>query len=214
MILIDNGHGVNTPGKCSPDRKYREYAYTRRVAAEVCRRLRKLGVECGLLTPEDRDVPLAERVRRANLTARTHPGTILVSIHSNAAGMGNEWMDARGWCVYTSPGVTRADALATSLHRAMENALTDAGYGATFTPGELQSGQRAMRKDMSDGDPDFEARLYLLTRTSCPAVLTENLFHDNRKDVTFLRSESGFDAIVRGHVDGLLAYCRANNERK
>ena len=22
-ILIDNGHGSNTPGKCSPDRRYR-----------------------------------------------------------------------------------------------------------------------------------------------------------------------------------------------
>ena len=26
-ILIDNGHGINTPGKCSPDGKFREYKY-------------------------------------------------------------------------------------------------------------------------------------------------------------------------------------------
>ncbi len=27
-ILIDNGHGTETPGKCSPDGRLREYAYT------------------------------------------------------------------------------------------------------------------------------------------------------------------------------------------
>ena len=27
-ILIDNGHGENTPGKRSPDGTFREYAYT------------------------------------------------------------------------------------------------------------------------------------------------------------------------------------------
>lgn len=36
----------------------------------------------------------------------------LVSIHANAAGMGDRWYDATGWCAYTSRGNTRADALA------------------------------------------------------------------------------------------------------
>ena len=31
-ILIDNGHGSNTPGKCSPDGRLMEYSYTREIA--------------------------------------------------------------------------------------------------------------------------------------------------------------------------------------
>lgn len=31
-ILIDNGHGSNTSGKCSPDGRLKEYAYTREIA--------------------------------------------------------------------------------------------------------------------------------------------------------------------------------------
>lgn len=31
-ILIDNGHGKETPGKCSPDGRLKEYAYTREIA--------------------------------------------------------------------------------------------------------------------------------------------------------------------------------------
>ena len=34
-ILIDNGHGSNTPGKCSPDRRYHEWSYTRQIAAAL-----------------------------------------------------------------------------------------------------------------------------------------------------------------------------------
>ena len=34
-ILIDNGHGCNTPGKRSPDGRFREYAYTRYIAKAV-----------------------------------------------------------------------------------------------------------------------------------------------------------------------------------
>ena len=38
-ILIDNGHGENTPGKRSPDGKFREYLYVREIADEVVARL-------------------------------------------------------------------------------------------------------------------------------------------------------------------------------
>lgn len=33
IILIDNGHGANTPGKCSPDKQIREYSYAREIAS-------------------------------------------------------------------------------------------------------------------------------------------------------------------------------------
>ena len=50
-IWIDNGHGDNTPGKCSPDKKFREYAYNREIAAEVVNGLKKLGYDAELLVP-------------------------------------------------------------------------------------------------------------------------------------------------------------------
>ena len=34
-ILIDNGHGNDTPGKCSPDKRILEYKYNREIAQEV-----------------------------------------------------------------------------------------------------------------------------------------------------------------------------------
>ena len=63
-----------------------------------------------------------------------------------------------------------------------------------------------MRTDYSDGDADKEAHLYVLKNTNCPAVLTENFFQDNKKDVDYMLSDEGFHAIVRLHVEGILNY--------
>ena len=63
-----------------------------------------------------------------------------------------------------------------------------------------------LREDNSDGDPDKEGHLYILQHTKCPAVLTENLFQDNREDVDFLLSAAGKASIVELHVRGIAKY--------
>ena len=52
-ILIDNGHGSNTPGKRSPDGRFLEYRYTREIAAAVVQHLQYRGYDALLLTPEE-----------------------------------------------------------------------------------------------------------------------------------------------------------------
>mgnify|MGYP000595784279 FL=1 len=187
-VLIDNGHGSNTPGKRSPDGRLREYAYTREIASRLEMELRKNGIDAERIVKEEIDVPLAERCRRANEYKASE--AILVSIHCNAAGNGSDWMSARGWEAWTSVGKTKADKLATCLYEDAEHCL----------PG------MKMRKDMTDGDPDKESGFYILKHTKCPAVLTENLFQDNREDVEFLLSEEGKRAIISLHVWGIMKY--------
>lgn len=186
-VLIDNGHGSNTKGKCSPDGRIMEYAYTRDIATLVVSELRKMGIDAERIVCEDTDVPLSERCRRVN---KYNAGeAILISIHCNAAGSGN-WMTARGWEAWTSKGKTKADKLASCLYEAAE---------------EVLKGMK-IRKDFSDGDEDKEENFYILKNTKCPAVLTENLFQDNKEDVDFLLSEEGKKAIVNLHIKGIKAY--------
>ncbi|MCM1152125.1 MAG: N-acetylmuramoyl-L-alanine amidase [Muribaculum sp.] len=198
MILIDNGHGADTTGKRSPDGVLREYSYCREIAAEVVSRLKKAGKQAALLVPEQTDVPLSERVRRANsYCARLGAANVcLVSIHCNAAGSGADWMNARGWEAWTSVGQTRGDRLADCLYAAAESVLKAAD--------PVYAGK--IRKDSSDGDPDKESNFTILKKTQCAAVLTENLFQDNRQDVDFLLSAKGREAIVSLHVKGILSY--------
>lgn len=65
-ILIDNGHGENTPGKRSPDGRLREYLYTREIAEEVVAELRRRGYDAERIVRENIDVSLSTRVRRIN----------------------------------------------------------------------------------------------------------------------------------------------------
>ena len=65
-----------------------------------------------------------------------------------------------------------------------------------------------MRQDHSDGDPDKESKFTILTKTRCPAVLTENLFYDNEKECRFMMSDYGRELITKLHVDGIIDYLR------
>jgi N-acetylmuramoyl-L-alanine amidase len=154
--------------------------------------LKKKGVDAERIVPEATDISLGERCRRVNAICQKlgAKNVLLVSIHSNAAGNGTEWMQGRGWEAYTTVGKTRADELAECLYNAAR---------ATFEGMKI-------RTDKSDGDSDKEAGLYILKNTKCPAVLTENFFHDNKEDVQYMQSAAGKAAIVKVHVDGIISY--------
>lgn len=188
-ILIDNGHGVDTAGKSSPDGRLREFAYARLIAIRIVDELMQRGYDSERIVPEENDISLKERCNRVNNICKKlgADNVILVSIHCNAAGSG-QWMSARGWEAWTSVGNTKADKLATCLYKAAGKA----GF--------------KLRKDETDGDPDKEGHLYILKHTVCPAVLTENLFQDNREDVEYLLSETGKQTIVDLHVNGIIEY--------
>ena len=190
-ILLDNGHGENTPGKRSPDGIFREYKYAREIAQDIERELRTRGYDVERIVKEAIDVPLAERARRVNEICGKlgASNVVLVSVHCNASKNG-EWGTARGWSAYTSKGKTKSDELATMMY-------VEAGHNF--------DGQ-TIRKEFSDGDPDWEESFYMLTKTKCAAVLTENFFMDNQKDVSYLLSLEGRTQIVRTHVDALIKY--------
>ena len=192
-ILIDNGQGENTKGKRSPDGLFREYAYAREIADSIVRVLKAKGYDAERIVHETVDVPLSERARRVNEICGKFGknNVILVSIHCNASGNGSQWMNARGWSAYTSKGNTKADALASCLYAS----------AAEHFPAGIK-----IRSDWSDKDPDWEENFYILQKTKCPAVLTENFFMDSKEDIEFLNSPDGRKAIVALHVDGIIKY--------
>ena len=122
---------------------------------------------------------------------------LYVSIHVNAAGGDSKWRNATGFAIYTSPGKTKSDDLATCIWNEAERILTPLG--------------KKLRKDMSDGDPDYEENFYVLKKTSCPAVLTENFFQDCQSDVEWLSSEEGKETVVEYHLRGILRYLNLLN---
>lgn len=191
-IFIDNGHGIETPGKRSPDGKFLEYQYNRIIASRVTANLVDCGYDAQLLVPEISDVPLAERCRRVNAVCDEvgAANVILISIHVNASGSDGKWYKATGWSAYTTPGITREDLLAYDLYESAKKHLV---------------GQK-IRLFNGPKEPDFERNLYLLKHTKCAAILTENMFQDCLPDVVFLQSHTGMEAITMLHVEGITEY--------
>ena len=184
IVLLDNGHGKETAEKRSPvwsdGSQLFEWEFNRDIVRRIAEKLEADGIPYRVLVPEETDISLTERARRANEIAKENNGKAYVlSIHANAGG-------GTGWEVYTSPGQTPSDAIATVF---FEEA------GREFVP----DGWR-MRSDYSDGDPDKEANFAILTKTTCPAILTENFFMDTEKDCRFIMSEDGRERIANMHV--------------
>lgn len=193
-ILIDPGHGIDTPGKRSPDGLFLEYLWNRQVADLILEGLVSAGVDASLVVTETNDVTLRNRVNRVNTICNRvgASNVLLVSIHANAAGNGSAWMNAKGWSCYTSKGKTKSDQVAECLYDAFEEEFQD----------------RKIRKDMSDGDRDWEENFYVLQKSKCPAVLLENFFYDNREECAWMLQEETKRRIASAAVKGIIKYIK------
>ena len=169
-ILIDNGHGAETRGKRSPDGRLLEYRENRIIARGIVTALAARGLDAALLVPEENDIPLPERCRRVNdwcrLLGKDH--VILISIHSNAAGRGDRWLSARGWCAYTTRGATRADALEKDFYVLrhtlcpsvlVENLFMDNPSDCAFLLSE--EGQQSLVDLHVDGICDYKSQILI-----------------------------------------------------
>ncbi|MDE6133950.1 MAG: N-acetylmuramoyl-L-alanine amidase [Muribaculaceae bacterium] len=184
-ILIDNGHGRETKGKMSPCGSFREWEWTRMFARALMQRLQADGADVSLLVHEDSDVSLAERIRRANAFGRD---ALLLSIHNNAAGDGSMWHRASGFSAFVAP---RASPLSRSIAAALTRAAAAAGL----------AGNRA-----TPPQGYWTASLAICRDSLCPAVLTENLFMDNRADLALLQSDSGVKRLLDIHLQALVPW--------
>lgn len=155
-----------------------------------------------IVNPEDYDLPLATRAKRVNnyckaLGARN---CILIEIHNNAAGSEDKWMTARGFEVYTTKGETVSDQLATLLYNAASEVFSNSNYFKESYKGEEK---KMLRMDFSDGDPDKENNFYVIKQALCAAVLIENFFQDNKKDVELLMSDKGKEKILEVYLKAI-----------
>lgn len=200
VVFLDAGHGIGTRGKQSPDGTLREYESNRRIVAEIESLLDRVHVAHVRTVNDDVDLPLSARADVANgylFRARmVDPDVrgVFVSVHSDASGDGTMWMPARGWSVWTTRGQNNSDRLADAIYAAAERLLKPAGI--------------VLRPDRRDGDNDQESDFTVIFKAEMPAVLTENLFHDNREDVALLKDERTVRLLARVHAEGILDFAK------
>jgi len=194
LWILDNGHGgmisgvYQTPGKRSPIWPDGEVLYEGEFNRAIVDRLVKMcesnNIDYINLVSTPKDISLSERVETANRLAKSsEKPCIYVSIHAN--GFSDE--SANGWEVYTSPGETKSDSIATVL----------------YEKAKAEFPERKMRPSTAvDQDPDKEANFYVLIHTNMPAILSENFFMTNYREChEILISESGRDRVAKIHFE-------------
>lgn len=196
IVIIDNGHGVNTAGKCSPDKRLYEWKWAREVAQLIEDKLKAHGIKAVRIITEDTDISLKERCQRVNALCAQH-GTsncVLVSVHINAAGADGQWHNATGWSGWVAPNASsNSKRFAQLLYAEAEKAKLQGNR--SVPPYKYWVGNFAIVRD-----------------TKCPAVLTENLFQDNKAEVDYLLSAEGKATIAKLHVEGILNYIKSTGK--
>lgn len=192
VVILDNGHGENSKGKCSPDKRLYEWDWTREISSRLHNLLVMNGIDTILLVPEDKDISLSERVKREKKITKeakkVGKETCLISIHINAAGGDGTWKTATGWSGWIAQDASeKSKQLAQLLYAQAEE------FG-------LQ-GNRSVPSTKY-----WTANFSITTNSSCPAVLTENLFQDNKEEVDFLLSEEGKQIIIDLHYNAIKKY--------
>ena len=190
-VVLDPGHGVETPGKRSPDGTYLEHEFNLDMANRIKAHLERHGVGVVLTrttehepAPND-DAAQMERdslAKRVEISNSVNPD-LFVSIHSNASGDG--WTDPDGYGIYTSMADDTAErnkAAKSILARVKEAGITIWGGGLHH---EL---------------------FYVLRNTVAPAVLIEHGFHTNLREVELLKNDTYRDILATADAKGVLDY--------
>lgn len=202
-VFLDAGHGsLDRDGRyvTSPSKQFRhsrgafhgdgwffEGVWNRVLTYRVAAKLEKLGIPHIVVSHEYVDISLSYRVEMANWYHRNYKKGIYISNHANASGSGR----ARGFEIYTSPGVTQSDRIADIHWDHVKDLLGD---------------RIDYRQDLSDGDHDKEARFYVLTRTVMPAILVEHLFFDNEQDALLLMDDEVVERFAEAQVRTVVKY--------
>lgn len=185
MWVLDNGHGALTAGKRSArldDGKIlREYEFNRDIVARIKAALFLEGIAYKELVPEVNcaDI-LRERVRRLNIFKSKLP-KILVSVHANAFHF--PFSTPSGVEVWYKHNDTFSKLVASIFQRNIVQAT-----------GWLDRGIKSKK----------EKQFYILKHSQEAAILTENGFYTNPKQVLELLDTDKRQAIAQAHVDAIL----------
>lgn len=204
-IIFDYGHGINCPGKCSPDKSFYEWKFNRALGMRVVAILRAKGYQVHEIWTHDHE-PLSTpgkmcdksqlnaalnwRWKEVNKLCRLF-GTsncICISFHSNAAGGDGQWHNATGFMSIVG---LKASANSKRLAKCIYDEAAKRGL----------QGNRSVPVGHY-----WPQSLAMCDRTDCPAVLTESLFYDSRSDLSILQSQSGMDKLTQAHVQGIINY--------
>lgn len=179
-VALDDGHGMETPGKRTPKFEdgtfMKENEFNAAVVKIIERHLKRHNIKVVLTAPTDKDTPLKTRCETANKAN----ADVFVSVHANAYK--GAWGNAKGIETYHYPGSSKGKKLATCIQR------------------ELMNGTKMVDRGVKT------AKFYVLKNTKMPAALCECGFMDNKREARLLMSKEYREECGEEIARGILKY--------
>lgn len=184
LVLLDAGHGVDTPGKRSPIWKdgtqLFEWEFNRYIVDKISQYLTASRIANIKLIATDNDVPLSERSNLVNNLYHKYKKDYFVylySIHGNAYK--NEKVN--GIEAFTTVGLTVSDTIADITLQE----LAKLGWNMRY------SGKTKLNKDL-----DY----WILKKTNCPSIITESGFYTNYEECKKMLDPYWRNQIALAHI--------------
>lgn len=200
--LIDAGHGgwlINdkhpegyypTVGKKSPKDPVTgkvviyEGVNNRILASMLVNELKRMRISASLLVPEEDDISLGDRVRRANKENKERK-CILISIHSNGAGSDGKWANAKGISLHIAPKRSKKTEQLVDI---MEDEFKENFANMTKW--------RGVKSD----------NFYIISKSNCPAILCEIGFHDNLEEAKKMLTDEWRELATRSLSHSIITF--------
>ena len=214
LIALDDGHGMNTPGKRTPpltkdlyiDGKLvrkkgeviKENEFNRAVVKYLAEALKRCGFDVLLVAPTDEDTPLSTRVSRAN----NANADAYVSKHYNA--LGSRWQ-------------TKAKGLVTIIHYNHQSKTKVLANNVHEELWKLHSNHNCTNYGVRTDTDISGYSLYVLRNTKMPAILTESGFMDNMTEAVDMLDTNFQQADAEATCKGIckafgVTYVKPNEE--
>lgn len=183
---LDPAHGKNVKGKCSPDRRHREYIWSR----DQIRKLMHDSIKdknCPYIPDSpfldyENEPGLTRRAREYNKRYKNYDKYFMLSLHNDAnhpskcdeEGYG----EGHGIAFWTSKGETLADKYASFMYHEFKKIMPDEHFRTAYWCNEKEKVK----------DPDYEANFTILAgndnvNVKYEGIIMEVLFQNHRGDL-------------------------------
>jgi N-acetylmuramoyl-L-alanine amidase len=131
ILILDPAHGIDTPGKESPDGRLQEWLWSRERIRSIIDQVKEFQKDFDVVAPFlhfDMEPGLRDRVDHYNEISGYWKHTFMLSLHVDAAPA--NLLNAEGWAdniqgttIFTSRGDTQADKFAEELGMGVQSTL-------------------------------------------------------------------------------------------
>lgn len=180
VIALDAGHGMNTPGKQTPD-GIKEWELNDKVRDKIVNILNPYDVK--FIFPDNNEGKIDESLTERKAIYIKGRASAAVSLHHNA--LKNKFNRVTGVEVYVDNNATERDLeLANLIYKKLVEYTGLKGRGV----------KRA----------DFT----VICQNQVPAVLVEGGFMDGKNDYKVITSDKGQEAYARAVAESLIKFCK------